>query len=210
MYCPEAFREDRTEVLHALMRTHGFATLVSVADGAPMVTHLPLHLDAGEGESAVLRGHMARANPHWQALAAAGEALAIFQGPHAYVTPSFYASKQETGKVVPTWNYAVAHCRGPVSVHQDADWLRTHVAELTDAHEAGRPEPWGVDDAPERYVQTMLRGIVGVEMEIRALDGKWKMSQNREAADFAGVAAALGASPVASDRATAEVMRALP
>jgi transcriptional regulator len=177
MYIPDHFREDRPEVLHDAMRRIGFATLVTQDLEA---NHLPMLLQDG-----MLRGHVARANPVWKA--GAGEALAIFLGPHAYVSPSWYPSKAETGKAVPTWNYLTVHARGSIRWIQDADWLRAHVTALSAAHEAGRPEPWAITDAPASYVDGLLRAIVGFELMAATLEGKWKLSQNRDAADRAGV-----------------------
>jgi len=177
MYVPDHFREDRPEVLQDAVQQIGFATLVTQGLEA---NHLPMLLKDG-----VLRGHVARANPVWKA--GAGEALAIFLGPHAYVSPSWYPSKAETGKAVPTWNYLTVHARGTIAWIQDADWLRAHVTALSNTHEAGRAEPWAVSDAPASYVDALLRAIVGFELTITNIQGKWKMSQNRDAADRAGV-----------------------
>jgi transcriptional regulator len=181
MYVPDHFREDRPEVLHDAVRRIGFATLVTQGLEA---NHLPMLLDA-RGERSVLRGHVARANPVWKQ--GAGEALAIFLGPHAYVSPNWYPSKAETGKAVPTWNYITVHARGSINWIQDADWLRSHVGALSTTHEAGRENPWSVSDAPASYVDALLRAIVGFELAITKLEGKWKLSQNRDAADQAGV-----------------------
>ena len=177
MYVPDHFREDRPEVLYDAVRRIGFATLVTQGLDA---NHLPMLLDGG-----VLRGHVARANPVWKA--GAGEALAIFLGPHAYVSPSWYPSKAETGKAVPTWNYITVHARGTITWIQDADWLRAHVTALSNTHERPREAPWSVSDAPASYVDALLRAIVGFELTVTDIQGKWKLSQNRDAADRAGV-----------------------
>lgn len=177
MYVPDHFREDRTDVLHQAVREIAFATLVTPGLDA---NHLPMLLSDG-----VLRGHVARANPVWKG--GDGEALAIFLGPHAYVSPNWYPSKAETGKAVPTWNYLTVHARGSIRWTQDADWLRAHVTALSDAHEAPREEPWKVGDAPASYIDALLRAIVGFELTVTGLEGKWKLSQNREAGDRAGV-----------------------
>ncbi|HVW74511.1 MAG TPA: FMN-binding negative transcriptional regulator [Rhizomicrobium sp.] len=177
MYVPDHFREDRPERLRDAMRAISFATLVTSGLEA---NHLPLLLDGG-----VLRGHVARANPVWKA--GDGTALAIFLGPQAYVSPNLYPSKAETGKAVPTWNYIAVHARGPIRWIQDAGWIRKLVSDLTDAHEAPRPDSWAVSDAPEGYVDAMVRAIVGFELTIETLEGKYKLSQNREARDRAGV-----------------------
>lgn len=193
MYQPPLFREDRLDVLHGLMQAHPFGLIVSVGpDGEPMANAIPLLLDPAAGEKGTLRGHLARANPHWQSLAATGKALVVFQGPYSYVTPSWYESKKEHGKVVPTWNYVIVQARGAVKIHEDADWLRAHVAALSDTHEAGRAEPWAVADAPESFIAGQLKAIVGFEIEIGSLEGKWKVSQNRPVPDRAGVAEGLG------------------
>ena len=173
MYIPDHFREDRPEVLHDAMRGIGFATLVTTGLEA---NHLPMLFADG-----VLRGHVARANPVWKA--GDGEALAIFLGPHGYVSPNWYPSKALTGKAVPTWNYITVHARGVIRWIQDADWLRGHVTALSDTHAAERPEPWKVGDAPASYIDSLLRAIVGFELTIEMLEGKYKLSQNRDAAD---------------------------
>jgi transcriptional regulator len=177
MYAPDHFREDRPDVLQEAVRRIGFATLVTQGLEA---NHLPMLLENG-----VLRGHVARANPVWKE--GGGEALAIFLGPHAYVSPNWYPSKAETGKAVPTWNYLTVHARGSINWIQDGDWLRAHVSALSDVHEVGRAEPWAVTDAPTSYVDALLRAIVGFELTITKLEGKWKLSQNRALADRAGV-----------------------
>lgn len=190
MYQVGAFREERIDVMHALMRNHPLATLVTVNDGIPDANHLPLLIDPEPSPYGTLRGHVARANPVWQQ-AGSQEVLAIFQGPQAYVTPSWYPSKRETGQVVPTWNYAVVHAHGPLVVRDDREWLRGLVTRLTDQQEAGLPQPWRVADAPADYLERMLAAIVGIEIPLTRLSGKWKTSQNRSAADRAGVAEGL-------------------
>jgi len=177
MYVPDHFREDRTDVLHQAMRRIGFATLVTQNLDA---NHLPMLLEGN-----VLRGHVARANPVWKS--GEGTGLAIFLGPHAYVSPNWYPSKAETGRAVPTWNYITVHARGSVRWIQDGEWLRANVTALSQAHEAGRPAPWQVSDAPASYIESLLRAIVGFELTIDSLQGKYKLSQNRDAADRAGV-----------------------
>ena len=181
MYVPDPFREDRPDVLHEAVRRIGFATLVTQnLEG----NHLPMLLHGN-----VLRGHVARANPVWKS--GEGTALAIFLGPHAYVSPNWYPSKAETGKAVPTWNYITVHARGTVRWVQDGEWLRANVTALSQAHEAGQPAPWQVSDAPASYVDGLLRAIVGFELTIESLQGKYKLGQNRDAADRAGVRDAL-------------------
>jgi len=205
MYTPPAFREDDREALCALMRAAPFASLVTATADGMECTPLPLWLDPEEGPLGTLYGHVARANPHWRA-EAVGETLAIFSGPDAYVSPGWYATKQETGKVVPTWNYLTVHARGPVEFFEDADRLLDVVTRLTDAHEAGRAAPWAVSDAPETFIRAQLRGIVGLRLPIARLEGKRKMSQNRSATDREGVAAGLGESENPADRAAGRLV----
>ena len=190
MYRPDHFRSDDIAEMHALMRARPLAALVSAGASGLYATHLPTVLKA-EGEFGTIECHLARANPHWKDLAAGGEALMIFQGPEAYITPNWYASKAETGKVVPTWNYAAVHAYGRPQVMQDKAWLHRHVGELTAQQEASEAKPWAVTDAPESFIDVMLRGIVGFRFDIARLEGKWKMSQNREMRDRVATAAGL-------------------
>lgn len=187
MYLPKHFEQADTQALHALMRDHPLAALVSVQEGEPTADHVPLEFDAA---SNMLRGHVARANPLWR-VAAGQPVLAVFTGPQAYVTPSWYPSKAATHKVVPTWNYTVVHAHGVLRVVDDAPWLHALVSGLTAHHEAPRDVPWAVSDAPEGYVQQLLQAIVGIEIPVQRLLGKWKLSQNRSEADRLGVAAGL-------------------
>ena len=191
MYRPAHFVEDRIEVIHDLIRQHPLATIVTQRDGVLDADHVPVLVDAQDGEFGTLRGHVARANPLWKSVAAGAEVLAIFQGSDHYVSPAWYAAKREHGKVVPTWNYMVAHARGPIVFHNERDWLATLVTRLTNTHEARRAEPWSVSDAPADYIDAMLRAIVGFEIRLTSISGKWKMSQNRSTADRTGIAAAL-------------------
>lgn len=210
MYNPPAFREDRPEVLGEIIRAARLALLVSAAAdaGVPDATHLPMTLVPGEGPHGTLYGHVAKANPHWRGLAAAGAARAIFTGPEAYVSPSLYPAKQEHGRVVPTWNYVAVHAIGTVEIVEDAARLHGIVSHLTDRHEASRAERWAVTDAPDDFVASQLKGIVGVVLRIETLIGKRKLSQNRAEPDREGVIAGLSASAEPADRAVAEVMRA--
>jgi transcriptional regulator len=205
MYQVGAFREERIDVMHALMRSHRLATLVTVHDGVPEANHLPLLIDPEPSPNGTLHGHVARANPLWRQ-ADGQEVLVIFQGPQAYVTPSWYPSKRETGQVVPTWNYAVVHAHGTLVVHDDREWLRALVTRLTDQQEAGLPQPWRVADAPADYLERMLGAIVGIEIPLARLSGKWKVSQNRTAADRAGVAEGLGSQGDAEAQAMADLV----
>jgi transcriptional regulator len=187
MYQPSHFREDRLEVMHDLMRAHPLATLVSFDGDGVSANHLPLVLHSDVSERGTLRGHVAKANPFWKNFDASVEALAVFQGPHHYISPGWYPSKKEHGRVVPTWNYAVVHAYGPMSVFDDAEWLLAHLQELTSQQEADRDHPWVVTDAPADYLAGMLKGIVGFEIPITRIEGKWKFSQNRSEKDREGV-----------------------
>ena len=194
MYLPSHFEERRTEVLQALMRQHPLATLVTLdASGALQANLIPLLLEPGGTAHGTLRGHVARANPVWRATRGDTDALVVFQGAQSFVSPGWYASKPVHGKVVPTWNYIVVQARGRLRAVEDGAWLRALVTRLTDRFEAPRPAPWQVSDAPPDYIDAMLRAIVGIEIEVTELTGKWKVSQNRDAADRAGVAAGLAA-----------------
>ena len=186
MYQPPAFREDRIEVQHALIRKHPLGLLITAGPAGLLANLFPFLLDDG-AEKGTLRLHMARANPQWRELEAIEECLVVFQGPQDYVTPSWYATKRETAKVVPTWNYATVHAWGRPRVMNDDSWLRKQIEDLTDSREAPRAEPWLVSDAPEDFVAMQMRAIVGIEIPIARIEGKWKMSQNRPEADRAGV-----------------------
>lgn len=206
MYLPSAFRQDdRAELLRQIGET-SLATLVTAGEQGLQASHLPLLLAADEGEQGTLYGHLARANPQWRELAAGAEAMLIFQGPDAYVSPSFYPSKAEHGKVVPTWNFIAVHAYGVAETIEDAPRLLQIVSRLTALHERERAQPWAVSDAPEDYVAGMLRAIVGFRLPIARLEGKWKLSQNRTAEDRAGVRQGLGASASSADRALAQRM----
>ncbi len=205
MYTPPAFLETDMAAMQATMRAAPLASLVTATAAGLLCTPVPLLLEPDEGERGVLYGHIARANPHWREPASA-ESLAIFSGPDAYVTPSWYATKRETGKVVPTWNYVAVHAYGPAEFFDEADRLLAVVTRLTERHEGARPNPWAVADAPAEFIAAQLRGIVGLRLPITRLEGKRKMSQNRPAADRAGVAAGLEA----GDPATRPVAGLIP
>lgn len=191
MYQPPHFREEDLAALHDLIRAHPLGLLITSGDGGPTANLLPFHLDAAASEKGTLQVHMAKANGQWREIEAGAPALVVFQGTDSYVSPSWYATKQETGKVVPTWNYAVVQARGAARVIHDAGWLRSQIGALTGEHEAVREHGWAVSDAPDAYIAAQIKGIVGVEIEIADIQGKWKVSQNRPAADIAGVSAAL-------------------
>ena len=194
MYLPAHFDEKRLDVLHALVRRHPFGLLVTQTTDGPSANGIPFILDAdGAAGLGTLRGHVARANPVWREAATDVPSLVVFQGPDAYVSPSWYPSKAEHGKVVPTWNYVTVQARGPLRAIDDAAWVRAFVSRLTTRHESVQAKPWAVTDAPPDYIETMSRAIIGIEIPLTALTGKWKTSQNRSAADRDGVAAGLRA-----------------
>jgi transcriptional regulator len=205
MYRPDHFRVDDVSLMHALMRARPFAALISGGPDGLYATHMPTVLK-DDGPYGVVDFHLARANPHWKRLAEGNEALMIFQGPEGYITPNWYPSKAEHGKVVPTWNYAAVHAYARPEAMQDKDWLRRHVGELTAQQERTEATPWGLSDAPDTYIEAMLRGIVGFRFAITRLEGKWKMSQNREMKDRAGVVRGLGARGAADDLEIAELV----
>ncbi|WP_439373421.1 FMN-binding negative transcriptional regulator [Bradyrhizobium sp. DASA03120] len=205
MYIPPAFKDDDVESIRTTIRNARLANLVTATTDGPIATPVPLLLDESEGEHGTLYGHLAKANPHWR-LSPLGEALAIFAGPEAYVTPSWYATKQETNKVVPTWNYVVVHAYGPVEFFQEPERLLGAVTRLTNKHESARPKPWAVPDAPADFIASELRGIVGIRMPVTRFEGKRKMSQNRREADRVGVATGLAVSESARDREVAALI----
>ena len=188
MYLPAPFSETRTEVLHALMRARPLAALVTLAADGFDANHIPLHLSPQDGRLGTLRGHVARADPLWRECTSGVAALAIFHGPDAYITPAWYPTKAQTGKAVPTWNYAVVHAHGALRVVDDRVWLRAHLAALTAQHEAASAQPWQIEDAPPDYIEKMLGAVVGIEITITRLTGKWKTSQNQVPENQAGVA----------------------
>ena len=187
MYTPTYFEELRLPELHEFMRRHPFASIIAKEAGRIEANHVPLVLDPGHGPFGRLRGHIARANSMWRNIEAGAEVLVLFHGSHSYISPSFYPSKQEHGKVVPTWNYAVTHARGKIAWVRDSQWLRQLVENLTEQHEAEQAVPWRVSDAPDEYVRKMLEGIVGFEISIDELRGTMKLSQNKSETDRAGV-----------------------
>lgn len=203
MYTPPAFAiEDHSE-MYALIRATGLATFVTATPDGPMATPLPMLLDSAEGEHGTLYAHLARANPHWRT-PVLGDGLVIFSGPDAYVSPSWYISKAEHHKVVPTWNYEAVQVRGPVEFFDEPERLRAIVRRITDRHEADRSKPWSIADAPDHFIAAQLRGIVGLRIPITGLTAKRKMSQNRSAVDRAGVRAGLSESSRSMDRDVAK------
>ena len=216
MYQPSHFVENRPEVLHRLILGHPFGLLVTDGASGLAANGVPFVVDADPvGGPGLLRAHVARANPVWKQARTDRDSLVVFQGPQGYVSPAWYPSKAEHGKVVPTWNYIVAQARGPVRFIDDRDWLHAFVTRLTDVHESeramtegGRGAPaWAVTDAPADYVETMLRAIIGVELRLSSLVGKWKVSQNRSRADRDGVADALAQWPGSEAAAMAQAVR---
>lgn len=196
MYIPKHFAEPRVDVLHQLIRARPLSTLVTLSSSGLNANHVPLHLTPEPNPFGTLRGHVARDNPIWSDLNNDLDVLAIFHGPDAYVSPSWYPTKEETGKVVPTWNYAVAHAYGTLRVIDDSAWLRNHLEELTAHNEAAFSTPWQLNDAPTDFIEKMMGAVVGIEIVINRLVGKWKTSQNQPAQNQRGVIGGLRASGV--------------
>jgi transcriptional regulator len=191
MYQPPAFREDRIEVQHALIRAHPLGLLITAGPGGLMANAVPFLVYPEGSGCGTLRAHVSRGNPQWRELATVEECLVVFQGPQKYITPSWYATKRETGKVVPTWNYITVHAWGRPQAISDAAWLRRQIDDLTSQQEGALPDPWKVTDAPEDFVTAQIKGIIGIEIPIGRIEGKWKVSQNRTEVDRAGVVAGL-------------------
>jgi transcriptional regulator len=187
MYLPQLFEEKRLDILHSFVRDHPFGALVVLSANGLEANHLPFEIDAASGPFGTLHCHVSRANPVWRNFSPDTEALAIFQGPNTYITPTWYPSKQETGKDVPTWNYIVVHARGPMRVIDDVHHVRAHLEKLVAKNEKGRPHPWQITDAPEDYVNKQLSLIVGIEIPLASLVGKWKLGQNRQMRDRHGM-----------------------
>ena len=204
MYNPIHFREVRPEELHAFIRAHPLGTLVTSGQDGPEASHLPVFLDADAGR---LRCHMARGNPQWRQLGSGGRALVIFTGASHYITPNWYPEKRRHGKVVPTWNYAAVHVSGSARLFEDSQSLLRHLNELTNFNEASFAERWSVADAPAEYIEGMTKAIVGVEISIERMEGKWKVSQNRSAKDQQGVIAGLDGLGSCTAQEMAELMR---
>lgn len=202
MYTPKHFSAPSDQALQDLMRAYPFATLVIHSADGINVHHLPLYLDGNRK----LSGHVARANPLWRDAASASEVLVIFHGPNAYVSPSWYPTKASTGRVVPTWNYVVVHARGKLRVINDAHWLRTHLQMLTAQHEADFVQPWHLEDAPAGFIDQLMQAVVGIEIEITELTGKWKVSQNQPLENQLGVVQGLASQDNTQARAMAAVV----
>jgi transcriptional regulator len=206
MYQPPHFREDRLAVQHDLIRAHPLGMLVTLGGAGLVANPIPFVLDAAASPNGTLRAHLARANGQWRDHDPAHEALVIFQGVETYITPSLYASKRETGKVVPTWNYVVVQAYGTLVIKDDPEWLRGQVAAMTDLKETPLPRPWSIADAPPAFVEAQLKGIVGIEIAISRIEGKWKVTQNRPEGDRRSVAEGLRGSEADEDRRMADLV----
>jgi transcriptional regulator len=208
MYQPPHFREDDLAVQHALIKAHPLGLLVTFGSDGLEANPIPFVLEASASSLGTLKAHLSRANPQWRNFDPAQEALVVFQGPETYITPSWYAAKREHGKVVPTWNYAIVQARGRLTIRDDPDWLLQQITAMTEMQEGPRPEPWNVSDAPAPFVAAQLKGIVGIEIEITRIEGKWKVSQNRPEADRLGVSAGLRLSQDDASHQMAELVDA--
>ena len=206
MYIPKHHEESDIAVLHALIKSQPLGTWVTQGDGELVVNHIPFLLDPKRGEHGTLVAHVARANPVWQVFSRRVASIVVFQGAQSYISPSWYPSKHAHGMAVPTWNYAVVHAHGLPRVVEDGEWLLNHLTELSDTHEAPQTLPWKVSDAPKDYIDRMIEMIVGIEIPIAKLEGKWKVSQNRPSADRLGVAAGLEARKDDQSRAMAALV----
>jgi transcriptional regulator len=209
MYQPPHFREDRLDIQHRLIRAHPLGLLVTLGKTGLNANPLPFLLDADASPNGTLRAHLSRANPQWQDFDPDMEALVIFQGVDTYITPSWYETKRETGKVVPTWNYAIVQAHGPLIIRDDPDWVRAQIGELTLRHEENRSQPWAVEDAPASFIAAQLKGIVGIEIPISRIEGKWKASQNRPEADRRGVSDGLRQASDEASQKMADLVEAL-
>jgi transcriptional regulator len=207
MYLPKQHEETRLDVLHQLIRSHPLGTWVVLGNGELIANHVPFLIDPSRGEFGTLAGHVARANPGWSATPSAVPGVVSFQGPQAYISPSWYPSKHEHGKAVPTWNYAVVHAHGQPSFIEDRDWLYQHITQLTNEHESAQALPWKVEDAPAEFTEQLLGAIVGFEIVIRRLEGKWKTNQNRPNRDKLGVVAGLLGKNDAESKSMASLVR---
>lgn len=191
MYLPPHFAVTDSETLHQLIRAHPLGALITHGEGGLDANHLPFEFDAGEREHGVLRAHVARSNPLWQEVKDGDEVLVIFKAADGYISPSWYPGKQEHHKLVPIWNYSVVHAHGRIQICDDARFVRRLLANLTRHHEVGEPTPWKMADAPRDYLEAMVQAVIGIEIEITGLVGKFKLGQNKEAADRLGAANAL-------------------
>ena len=195
MYQPKHFEESRMEVMQALVASQPLCTLVTLSDEGLVADQIPMLLRQGEGPMGTLVGHVARANPLWRETRLDMPVLVIFQGPQHYISPSWYPTKQEHGKVVPTWNYVGVQARGLLQIHDDPVWVRQQASQITDQQERASEKPWAVDDAPRDYTDSMIKAVVGISIEVTLWAGKWKVSQNQPAVNRAGVVQALEGLP---------------
>jgi transcriptional regulator len=208
MYQPPHFREDRLDIQHALIGAHPLGLLVTLGGSGLVANPVPFVLDPSASPLGTLRAHLSRANAQWRDFDPAHEALVVFQGAEAYITPSWYEAKRQHGKVVPTWNYAIVQAHGRLRVIDDPDWLLSQITAMTATQESAQPEPWAVSDAPPPFVAAQLKGIVGIEIDIARIEGKWKVSQNRSEADRQGVSAGLRRSEGEAAQRMAELVEA--
>ena len=206
MYLPPVFREDKIEVMHDLIKRQSFATLITLDGGEICANHLPFIIHPELSEHGTLRGHISKGNPLWKSLSTSDTVLAIFQGADHYISPNWYPSKQDHHKEVPTWNYAVVHAHGTLTIIEDQGWLKSHLNELTNHHERNQQEPWKVSDAPEKYVDQQINGIAGIEIVISKLEGKWKAGQNKKEKDIIGAAEALSEIESSSAKSMSKIM----
>lgn len=205
MYLPHHFEETRKEILYDLMRAHPFATLTTITANEITANHIPLLFREKASGLDILEGHIARANPLWKSTDAEN-ALVIFQGPHGYITPNWYPTKQVAGKVVPTWNYAIVHAKVRLRFVDDADWLKTHLEKLTASQESNLPTPWSFSDAPQEYTDRLITALIGIELDITELTGKWKMSQNQPLENQQGIVNGLAERNTTDDHKMAEII----
>lgn len=206
MYIQTPFEETRIEVLHALIRDHPLGTFVAMTQDGLEANHIPFEICDGPHAFGTLRAHVARANPIWNSTLPALDTMLVFQGPNAYISPSWYVNGKKSGKLAPSWNYAVVHAYGRLRVIEDGDWLREHLGQLVARHEAGQPTPWSMAEQPPEFTDNMVRAIVGIEIEITRLVGKWFVSQHRTPADRVSLAANLRLQHSDSATAVAELI----
>jgi len=206
LHIPKSNQETNISTLHSVIKENPFAAWTTISEGKITANHIPFVLDENKGEFGTLTGHVARANPIWKTFSKDLESVIIFQGDHSYITPSWYPTKKEHGKAVPTWNYAVVHAYGNPNVIEDREWLLTHVNELTDTHESNQKQPWKVSDAPDEYINKLVKAIVGIEIPINRLVGKIKLGQNRSKSDQLGMVEGLSNEDSSQARSLANML----
>ena len=207
MYLPKKFEEKATETLHTLINNYPFGALIINCDGEIVANHMPFLFEPSRGDFGALNCHVAKANSVWRSMSEDTECLVIFQGPDCYISPSWYPSKRHHGKAVPTWDYVVVHARGYPKVIDNSEWLINHVSDLSSMHEVNRPNPWKVSDAPVEYINRMIGAIIGIEITISKLSGKWKVSQNRPKSDQLGILAGLETEDSQGARAISDIIK---